>query len=338
MDEASKDKAKDDRTSQLHPRTEIPPEGLSISSKIKTILGQLPSNTIGALWILQAAFLFTIMTTLIKLVGGQMSIFQLLAVRQGVMVLVVAPQILRGLPSSLSTKRPDLQVARIVFATTAMLCGFTAVVELPLADVTALSFSKTFFLTIFAIIFLGETVGVHRWVATIVGFLGVLLMLKPGGGGFVDPYALLAIAGSASAGMVMIIVRKLTRTDAPVTILTYQAVFVGLLMAIPAYLTWQTPTVEQWILMVLIGIVSWAAQLSNIKAFRAGEATAIASLDYSRLIYATIIGIFVFNQWPGPETLFGAAVIIAASLYTVRREAIKGRELARAAEGRGYNN
>lgn len=338
MDKASKDKAKDDRVTQPVPEAASPHERLSISSKINTILDQLPSNTIGALWILLAAFLFTIMTTLIKLVGGQMSIFQLLAVRQGVMVLIVAPQILRGLPSSLSTKRPDLQVVRILFATTAMLCGFTAVVELPLADVTALSFSKTFFLTIFAIIFLGETVGAHRWVATIVGFLGVLLMLNPGGGGFVNTYALLAIAGSASAGMVMIILRKLTKTDAPVTILTYQAVFVGLLMAIPAYLAWQTPTVEQWILMVLIGVVSWAAQLSNIKAFRAGEATAIASLDYSRLIYATLIGIFVFNQWPGPETLFGAAIIIAASLYTVRREAIKGRELARAAEGRGYNN
>ena len=132
--------------------------------------------------------------------------------------------------------------------------------------------------------------------------------------------------------------RILTKTDPPVTILTYQALFVGFLMIIPAIMTWQDPTLGQWGLLVLIGIVSWAAQLSNIQAFRAGEATAIASLDYSRLIYATIIGVIVFSQWPSVETLVGAAIIIAASLYTVRREAIRGRQLARTAEGRGYNN
>ncbi|WP_289035935.1 DMT family transporter [uncultured Roseibium sp.] len=312
--------------------------GVSATTRLGQRLAALPTNTIGALWILQAAFLFTIMSTLIKLAGSDLSVFQILAVRQAVMVLIVAPRIIRGLPTSLATKRPDLQVARIVFATTAMLCGFTAIIELPLADVTALSFSKTFFLTIFAIFFLGETVGIHRWGATIVGFLGVLLMLRPEGDGFIDPFALLAIIGAACAGLVMVILRILTKTDSPTTILTYQAVFVGLIMAGPAIYTWKAPSLEEWGLLVMIGVVSWAAQMSNIKAFRAGEATAIASLDYTRLLYATIIGALVFSQWPSVETLIGAGIIIAASMYTVRREAVRGRQLARAAEGRGYNN
>ncbi len=301
-------------------------------------LAALPSNTVGALWILQAAFLFTIMSTLIKLVGSDLSVFQILLVRQFIMAVIVAPTIIRGLPNSLATKRLDLQALRIVLATTAMLCGFTAIIELPLAEVTSLSFSKTFFLTIFAILFLSETVGIHRWGAMIVGFTGVLVMLRPEGSGLIDPYALLAIIGAACAGMVMVVLRILTKTDSPVTILTYQAVLVGLIMLGPAIYTWQSPSLEQWCYMVLIGVVSWAAQLSNIKAFRSGEATAIASLDYTRLLYATIIGIVVFNQWPGVETLIGAGIIISASLYTVRREAIRGRQLARAAEGRGYNN
>jgi len=310
----------------------------SLSKRIERLTERLPSNTIGALWILLAAFLFTIMATLIKLAGEGLSVFQILVVRQAVMVAIVAPKILPNLPGSLATKRPGLQAARIVFASTAMLCGFTALIELPLADATALNFSKTFFITIFAIIFLGETVGVHRWGATIVGFLGVLIMLRPEGDGLVDPYAALAIAGAACAGMVMVILRILTRTDPPITVLTYQAVFVGLLMAIPAYLTWQTPSVEQWVIMIVLGVVSWAAQMCNIKAFKAGEATAIASLDYTRLLYATVFGAVIFGNWPSVETLIGAAVIIAASLYTVRREAIKGRALARNADGRGYNN
>jgi len=312
--------------------------GNGVSRKIARMTAHLPSNTIGALWILLASFLFSIMVTLIKVVGQDLSVFQILVVRQAVMLAIVAPKILSGLPSSLATQRPGLQIVRIVVATTAMLSGFTAIIQLPLADATAISFSKTFFVTIFAIWLLGETVGVHRWGATIVGFLGVLLMLRPHGGGFIDPYALLALLGAACAGLVMIVVRLLTRTDPPVTILTYQAIGVGLIMLVPAVMTWHAPTIGEWGLLILIGIVSWAAQMSNIRAFRAGEATAIASLDYTRLLYATILGVAVFGNWPRLETLLGAAVIIAASVYTVRREAKRGRELARAADARGYSN
>ena len=321
-----------------------PVEGPSVQStgnrkaRLEAWMAGLPSNTVGALWILLAAFLFSIMVTLIKLAGENISVFQILLVRQLVMVLIVAPTILKGLPGSLATVRPGLHAARVLLATTAMLTGFTAVIELPLADATAISFSKTFFLTIFAIIFLSETVGVHRWGATIVGFLGVFLMLQPDGEGFVDPYALMAVISSAAAGMVMITLRILTRTDPPITVLTYQAVFVGLIMLVPAVLTWQEPTATQWLILVAVGIVSWAAQMCNIRAFRAGEATAIASLDYTRLLYATIFGAVIFSQWPKIETLIGAGIIIAASIYTVVREARKGRELARTAEGRGYSN
>ena len=333
MDMRSKEPAPDKAAGTVDPAS-----GNRFTRKVTAMTAHLPSNTIGALWILLAAFLFSIMVTLIKFIGEDLSVFQILVVRQIVMLVIVAPRILSSLPTSLATKRPGLQLTRILFATAAMLCGFTAFIELPLADATAISFSKTFFLTIFAIWLLGETVGVHRWGATIIGFLGVLLMLRPDGGSLVDPYALLAIAGAACAGMVMIVVRILTRTDPPVTILTYQAFGVGLLMLIPAILTWKTPTMEQWGLLVVVGIVSWAGQMSNIRAFRAGEATAIASLDYTRLLYATIFGALIFSQWPRIETLLGAAVVIAASLYTVHREAKRGRELARAADGRGYSN
>lgn len=314
------------------------PSPSGLKSRIEEATAHLPANTIGALWILLAAFLFSIMVTLIKFIGQDLSVFQILLVRQVLMLAIVAPKIVPNLPSSLTTHRPGLQLARVAFATTAMLCGFTAVINMPLADATAISFSKTFFITIFAIWLLGETVGKHRWGATAVGFLGVLLMLRPDGDGLIDPYGFLALISAAAAGMVMILVRILTRTDPPITILTYQALGVGLIMLIPGIWTWQSPTLPQWGLLLAVGVLSWAGQLSNITAFKHGEATAIASLDYTRLLYATVFGALVFSQWPGVETLVGAAVIIAASLYTVRREAIRGRELARTAEGRGYNN
>lgn len=328
------------RPTRQAPASAAPPTSAStrLRSFVTRKTGHLPPNTIGALWILLAAFLFSIMVTLIKFTGEDLSVFQILLVRQVIMLAIVAPKILSGLPSSLKTQRPGLQLARVGFATTGMLCGFTAVINMPLADATAISFSRTFFITIFAIWLLGESVGKHRWGAIIVGFFGVLLMMNPGSANYGNPYAFLALAGAAGAGMVMVLVRILTRTDAPVTILTYQALGIGLIMLIPGVITWQTPTLAQWGLLIAIGIVSWAGQMSNITAFKYGEATAIASLDYTRLLYATLFGALLFSQWPGVDTLIGATVIIAASLYTMRREAIRGRKLARTAEGRSYTN
>lgn len=298
----------------------------------------LPGNARGSLWILVAAFLFSIMTAFIKVVGQRIHVTEILLVRQIVMTLIVAPTILSSFPQSLHTPQLKLHGLRVVLATAAMMLGFTAIIKLPLADATAISFAKSFFVTMFAIAFLKEVVGLHRWGATILGFIGVLIMLDPTGDAATSLYGLMAVAGAACAGLVMILIRLMSKTDRPVTILTYQAVGVGLVMILPAIYFWVTPTWEEFGFMVLIGIVSWAAQMCNIQAFRAGEATAITSLDYTRLLYATLIGGVVFAQWPGTNTLIGAAIIIIASLYTVHREARRKQALVRAPEGRGYSN
>lgn len=298
----------------------------------------LPGNARGAIWILTSAFFFTVMTTLIKVAGQRIHIFEILMARQVVMTLIAAPTIIGSFPAALRTPRPDLHVLRVILACIAMLCGFTAVIQLPLADATAISFAKSFFVTIFAILILKETVGFHRWAAVVVGFLGVLVMLNPTGEGAMNIYGLMAVAGAAGAGMVMILIRLMSRTDRPVTILTYQALGVGLLMIVPTWLYWVTPTWQESVILLAIGAFAWVAQMCNIQAFRAGEATSIASLDYTRLLYATIFGVMIFGQWPGLNTFLGAGIIIAASLYTVHREARKNRRLVRDAEGRGYNS
>ncbi|MDJ0931216.1 DMT family transporter [Breoghania sp.] len=290
------------------------------------------------MWILAAAFLFTIMTTLIKLAGQGIHVAEILLTRQIVMTCIVIPTIIRSFPSSLRTKRPQLHLLRIVLASGAMIFGFTAVVHLPLADATAISFAKSFFVTIFAIPILKETVDVHRWGAVIVGFLGVIVMLNPTSDNSMNAYGLMTVAGAACAGMVMILIRQMTRTDRPVTILTYQAFGVGLLMITPTWYYWVTPTWHEIVILVAIGMVAWCPQMCNIQAFRTCEATAIASLDYTRLLYATFFGVVIFGQWPGVNTLIGAAFIIAGSLYTVHREARRNKRLVRTPEGRGYNN
>jgi drug/metabolite transporter (DMT)-like permease len=290
-------------------------------------LSLLPDNMRGILWMLLAGMLLTVMVTLIKILGERLHVAQIIFIRQVLMTLIVAPTIIYGLPHSLVTRRPMLHALRVVCASTAMLCGFTAAVHLPLADATAIGFSKTFFLTVLAIFFLNETVGRHRWAATLIGFLGVIIIARPAGAEGTYLYSALAVIGACGASVVMVIIRKLSQVERPITILSYQAVFVGVIMAPIAFYNWLTPTWEELGLLVVVGLFSWAGQMCNIRAFRAGEASAIAAFDYMRLIYATVVGFLIFGDIPGIATLAGAALIVTAALYTAFREQRLGRQV-----------
>lgn len=272
-----------------------------------------------------AAVGFSIMAALIKLTGMRLHVVQIIFVRQVVMTLILAPKIAKSFPASLQTKRLKLHLSRMLIALVAMLCGFSAVIHLPLADATAIGFAKSFFVTIFAILILRESVGPRRWGATIIGFAGVAIMLQPGATGF-NLYGALAVVGATAAGLVMVIIRLLSRTEAPATIMIYQSVGVGLALCIPAMLVWQAPTAKEWVLLISIGIVSYGSQFGNVFAYKWGEASLLASLEYSRLLYATILGFLLFNTLPGPYTYAGTALIVSAAVYTLHREATLKRE------------
>ena len=297
----------------------------------------LPDNVKGSLILMLAAFGFALMVALIKLVGARLPVFQILFVRQLGMTLMLAPVLLPSFARTMRTTRPWLQLVRVALALVAMSCGFTAVIEMPLADATALGFAKGFFVTIFAVLVLRERVGPYRWGAVAIGFAGVLVMLRPGTEGF-SVYGVLAVTGAAAAGAVMVIIRLLSRTEPTATILAYQAIGVGLIMALPAWLEWITPTPREWVLLGAIGIVSYYAQMANVVAYRYGEASLLASLDYVRLVYATALGWLLFGHLPGVSTWVGAAIIVLASIYTVQREARNRQSLARGPDGRGFTN
>ena len=259
------------------------------------------------------------MAMLIKLVGQRLHVTQIILVRQVVILGIMLPNIARAFPGSLYTSRPGLQLTRVAVALVAMMCGFTAVINMPLADATAIGFAKSFFVTIFAILILKEVVGVRRWMAIIVGFIGVLIMLQPGSSGFTI-YGVYAIIGALAAGLVMVIIRLLSRTERPATILLYQAAGVGIIMLAPALYYWQPPTTSEWVLLICIGATGWVSQMANIYAYKFGEASLLAPIEYTRLIYATLIGIIIFSEYPGTATIAGAALVVAASAYTIHRE------------------
>jgi drug/metabolite transporter (DMT)-like permease len=297
----------------------------------------LPGNLKGSLTVLAAAAGFSIMVLLVKVAGERLNVTQILLVRQLVMMAIVMPSVLNHFPGCLKTARLDLQIIRVFFALIAMLCGFYSIIHMPLADAVAIGFAKSFFVTLFAIWILKEVVGIRRWLAVAIGFVGVIVMMRPGMDGF-DPNSILALIGAAGAGLVMVIIRLLSKTDKPITTLSYQAFLVAICVAIPAYYFWQTPTPMEWVLMIAIGIISYIAQMMNIYAYTWGEASVLASLDYIRLLYATLLGWLVFDTLPGPYTWVGAAVIIIASIYTVQRERKVNASLARSPDGRGFTN
>ena len=279
----------------------------------------LPGNVRGGFYIMTAGIIFTSSAGFVKELGGEITVFQILLIRQATMTITVMPVIARNFPDALRTKSLPLQLVRVVFAIIAMVGSFLAIQHMPLADATALSFAKSLFVTIFAILFLKEVAGFNRWFATLIGFAGVLVIVQPEPSG-IDLYALYAIAGAAGAAMVSTIIRHLSQFDRSITILSYQALLVGAVMLPFGIYFWVWPTAIQWGMMLGIGLLSVAGQFCNIAGYRAGEASAVAPLDYARLVFAALIGFLVFLEVPSWSTIVGSGIIIATSIYSLRSE------------------
>jgi drug/metabolite transporter (DMT)-like permease len=274
---------------------------------------------------MQASIFFTVMALLIKLLGQDLHITQILFIRQLGMIVMVLPAIMSNFPGSLRSKLPGLQILRLGLAIITMLCTFSAVIYLPLADATAISFAKSFFITIFAVLFLKEVVGIFRCSAIAIGFVGIMVMLQPGTADF-SIYSIAALVGAAGAGAIMIILRMLSQKDSADTIMTWSALGAGMVMAIPGIYYWQPIATFEWGFFAVLAVVSYFGQRCNIFAFKYGEASLLASLDYGRLLWATLLGYLVFGHFPGAATWIGALIVISAAIFVIYRETRSGRQ------------
>lgn len=278
------------------------------------------TNLRGSLLMIAAFTAFAVMMTLIKLAGGRIPLPQILIVRQLVMTLILALVVGRALPRIMHTRRPGLQFLRGTFSLGAMLCGFTALIYLPMAEATALGFAQVLFVTLLAILILGEVVDRRRWIALAIGFAGVFVMLRPGGEAM-SGYALLAILGALFGAGITISVRVLGQSERTETILFWQGAVVLIALGLPAIFLWTPPTPTEWALMIGIGVVGTAGQWLVTRAYQMGEASALAPLDFVRLLLATVSGYLVFAELPNLVTIVGAALVAGGTLYTMRHNA-----------------
>jgi len=282
---------------------------------------KLSGNIRGGIWLIIGGIFFTVMAALVKYLGSisELHVTEILFVRQVVIILLASPAVFRYFPHSFKTQRPELHLLRVCIAFFAIVLGFTSIIHLPLSDAITLSFSRTIFITILGIFILQEIVGVRRWAAVFVGMIGVMIVLKPTGLDSLNIYGLMAVIAAFAVALQRVLIRVLTRTDKPVTILSFQAFGTFVLLAPFAYHYWITPTIDELVILIAIGILTVLAQTVNIFAYRAGEVSLISILDYLRLLYAALLGILIFGDWPTLNVLVGAALIILTSLYTMRR-------------------
>ncbi len=279
-------------------------------------------NLRGSVMMTGAFLLFSVMLTCIKLVGDRIAIPQILIVRQTVMMAIIFALAGRDLPRLVRTDRPRLQLVRGLFSLGAMSCGFTAIVHMPMAEATAIGFSQVLFVTLAAIVILHEVVDGRRWIAMAAGFCGVMIMLKPSGG-VMNAYALLAILGAMFGAGITITVRILGDRENTTTILIWQGIVVLAALATPGWLSWQAPTVSEWVLMIVLGLVGLGGQWLITRAYQIGEASALAPLDFMRLLLATLSGYLVFSEVPDLATIVGATLVVGGTFYTMRRNALR---------------
>jgi drug/metabolite transporter (DMT)-like permease len=202
----------------------------------------------------------------------------------------------------------------------AMLCYFTAIAHMPLAEVTALSFTKPLFATAGAALLLGEIVRMRRWAAVAAGFAGVLIVLQPGAS-TVSPYAGLVLLSTLSIAAVTLMIKRLTATDGAVTIVLYQSLFLSLYSLPLCILYWEMPSLENWLLMGLTGIVGTGSWLAFTRAFSMVDASSVMPFEFARLPLTAFFAWLLFAEVPTVWTWIGGAVIFGSVAYITRREA-----------------
>ena len=282
---------------------------------------KLAPNVQGALWMLASALGFTVMTTLIKFLGDDYPASLQTFYRQAAGLLVLTPMILRDWHGAFHTTRPGILLFRSAVGTMAMILSFYAFQKLPLAEANALSFTRTLWLVPLAIFVLREKTGPLRIGAALVGFVGVLVMLRPGAAN--HGFGLGQMASLASAAMFAMTItgmKVMTRDHSPFTLLVWSAVL-GLAFSIPpALFVWRWPEPFDLFLLACMGVFGTITQACYIKGMQIGDAAAMAPIDYTRLVFSAAIGFAIFNEVPTWATIAGAAIVVVSTLFITLRE------------------
>jgi drug/metabolite transporter (DMT)-like permease len=295
-------------------------------------LSRLPPTPRGVLWMIFACVSFACMGATARYLTRFLPPEELVFFRNALALAWMLPWVLRVGSAGLRTTHFGMYVGRSALAFFSMFCWFTALVTLPLAEAIALGFTQPLFATVLAVILLREVVRLRRWTATVVGFLGAMVILRPG----IEEVTwahLLVLLSSAAGAVTAVLVKQLTRTEDPSTIVTYMTLLAtpfALLIAIPG---WVWPDPWTWMWLIALGLLGTVAHQASTRAIRSLDASLVASLDFMRLPMVAALAWVAFGEVPDRWTWIGGAMIGMASVYIAHREAQLARQ--RLAAGRG---
>ena len=276
-------------------------------------------NLRGIFWMAVGTLCMSSMHGLVRFVSGDLHPFEIAFFRLVFSLIVVLPWFVKLGWQPLKTKRPGLQVARGVLNLFCMLAFFFALSITPLAEVTALMFTAPIFTTILAMGVFGERAGFRRWAAIGVGFLGALVVLRPG---FTEIGLgpMLVLFAAFVWGICMIIIKELGRTESSVTTTIYMSLVMAPLSLVPALFYWQWQTWEQTAWLIAIGLAGGGGQMAMAEALKLGDTHTIMPVEFVKLIWISIIAYVAFSEVPGLYTWLGGAMIFAATAYIALRE------------------
>ena len=279
----------------------------------------LSGNARGVWWFLAASASFSGMAVCVKMLGRTMSVWEMSVLRSLVALLILSPVLFRPGSSVWKTHHFNSHLLRSALGMCAVLTFFYSVTNLDIALVSGLAFTRVLFVIVLAVLLLGEVVPRQRMVATAVGFGGVLICLQLGTAEF-NPWTLCALAFALVTAIIATLVKLMTFTESPLTIVAWTYVLMGAFSLVPAVFVWEAPTFEELVLIAILGVGSTIGQTAVVHGLRAGEVTVVAPFDYTRLLFAAGFGYLFFAEIPGVSTWIGSALIIASTLYITLRE------------------
>ncbi len=280
----------------------------------------------GIIWILVSCLGAAIMVTLVRYLSENLHPFQIVFFRNSIALLLFLPWFIRNGPGVLKTRKLPMYATRAVFGVSAMFAWFYSLSIVPLGQATALSFTAPLFSSIGAVLILKEKSHRHRWAALIIGFFGVIIILRPGFEGF--SYTMLLVLVTASMWSLSgIIIKTLTKTEKPETIVFFMVLLMTPLSFPAAIPYWKNPTLNEWLWIFVLGFVSNYFQIAMSRAFSKTDLTVLLPFDFSRLIFVSIIAYFVFGEIPDAPTYIGATVILGSALYVTYSESRAHKKL-----------
>ncbi len=273
---------------------------------------------------LASTLMFGTMAAVIRLASSQLHPFEIAFFRNFFGFVFALPLLLRHGPGLLRTSKLPLYLVRCLIGIVSMLAGFWAIVNMPLAQAIALSYSTPLFVTIGAVLVLGEVVRARRWTAVLVGFLGVIVIVRPGGDSFTFA-ALVALLAAAMSASVAISIKFLSRTEKPDAIVLFTTLIWVPMSFVPALFVWQWPQGIVWLWIILSGLFGTAGHMLWTRALKLADASLLTPISFIQVLIVGIYGYALFGEKVDQWTVLGAAIIFASNVYIARRETLLAR-------------